>query len=84
MYYMISSLSCQGELNSAFIEGEFELIAEDQLVGREMTDENPLIVKSFLFEKLADIAPSFSFAVRRVDKNVRKNSRGKSGKYMLL
>lgn len=83
-YYMISAWSVKGCVTSAFIDGELDLVAYDQTVGRGLTDENPFVAKSFLFEKLADIAPTFSFSVRRVDKNVRKNSRGKSGKYMLL
>lgn len=38
----------------------------------------------YLFEELNKYTPLFNFYVRKVDKNVRKNSRGKSGKYMII
>lgn len=37
-----------------------------------------------LFESIKEYFPIFSFFVRKVDKNVRKNSRGKSGKYVII
>jgi hypothetical protein len=37
-----------------------------------------------LFESIKNYDPIFSFYIRKVDKNVRKNSRGKSGKYMII
>lgn len=37
-----------------------------------------------LFEELKRYTPLFNFYIRKVDKNVRKNSRGKSGKYMII
>ena len=37
-----------------------------------------------LFETLAKNAPIFSFYIRKVDKSIRKNSRGKSGKYTII
>ena len=40
---------------------------------------------NFLFiEAIKEYLPIFSFFVRRVDKSVRKNSRGKSGKYIII
>jgi hypothetical protein len=41
-------------------------------------------LKTLLFEKLEKYSPLFSFYIRKVDKSVRKNSRGKSGKYTLV
>ena len=41
-------------------------------------------VTHYLFEELKKYTPLFNFYVRKVDKNVRKNSRGKSGKYMII
>ena len=41
-------------------------------------------VTHHLFEELKKYTPLFNFYVRKVDKNVRKNSRGKSGKYMII
>jgi hypothetical protein len=39
---------------------------------------------SILFESIKEYLPIFSFFVRKVDKSVRKNSRGKSGKYVII
>jgi hypothetical protein len=36
------------------------------------------------FESIKEYLPVFSFFVRKVDKSVRKNSRGKSGKYVII
>lgn len=41
-------------------------------------------LKNLLFEKLLKYSPLFSFYIRRIDKSIRKNSRGKSGKYMII
>lgn len=40
--------------------------------------------KSNLLKLLTPMAPIFSFFIYSVDKNVRKFSRGKSGKYMFV
>lgn len=39
---------------------------------------------SIFFEAIKEYYPVFSFFVRKVDKSVRKNSRGKSGKYVII
>ena len=41
-------------------------------------------VQHLLFESLQEYAPTFSFYIRKVDKSVRKNSRGKSKKYTII
>ncbi len=41
------------------------------------------LTKSVFFEIIQKYAPLFTFYVRKVDKKIRKNSRGKSGKYVL-
>ena len=40
--------------------------------------------QSLFFENLQKHAPIFSFYIRKVDKSIRKNSRGKSGKYTII
>lgn len=47
-------------------------------------DNKSLDLKNLLFERLLKQAPLFSFYIRRVDKSIRKNSRGKSGKYTII
>ena len=82
--YVISSFSARGEISSGYFEAEMTLAAKNATEERGLTPENSFLIKTYLFEQLSDIAPSFSFYVRRLDKSVRKNSRGKSGKYVLI
>lgn len=39
---------------------------------------------SIFIEQFEQYFPTFSFYIRKVDKSVRKNSRGKSGKYVII
>jgi hypothetical protein len=48
------------------------------------SENKALELKNLLFERLLKQAPIFSFYVRSVDKSIRKNSRGKSGKYTII
>lgn len=41
-------------------------------------------LKNTLFDSLEAFTPIFSFYIKKVSKTLRKNSRGKSGKYMLI
>jgi hypothetical protein len=41
-------------------------------------------IKFFLFKRLTQILPIFSYFIYSVDKNIRKFSRGKSGKYTFV
>jgi hypothetical protein len=40
--------------------------------------------QTLLFNRLSDFIPLFSFFIKKVDKNKRKHSRGKSGKYQII
>ena len=42
------------------------------------------LFKNILFDKINEFSPVFSFYIRRVDKSIRKHSRGKSGKYTII
>ena len=70
---------------SAVLRGETELYANHTLYpdGSYEVDE-AFVTKNFLFEQLLEQAPVFSFYIRKVDKSIRKNSRGKSGKYTII
>lgn len=41
-------------------------------------------VVTLLLDKVNDFLPLFSFYIRKVDKSIRKHSRGKSGKYTII
>ena len=65
-------------------EDRFPLKYDDAVVKKGMVfNPNPSLNLLF-FEALEEYYPIFSFYVRKVDKNVRKNSRGKSGKYVII
>jgi len=65
-------------------KGELPLHAGHKITPDGFFYNNNSFVKNLLFEKLLKYAPLFSFYIRRIDKSVRKNSRGKSGKYMII
>lgn len=61
------------------------LIKNDEIT--EYACENPdwnFFIKNFLFSRLTQISPLFSYFIFNVDKNVRKFTRGKSGKYIFV
>lgn len=41
-------------------------------------------IKNYLYSKFSNILPIFNFFIYNVDKNIRKYSRGKSGKYIFI
>ena len=41
-------------------------------------------LNNLFFNNLKTYLPIFSFYIRKVDKSIRKNSRGKSGKYSII
>lgn len=61
-----------------------DLNSNHMLTENGYTFNNSLFFKKTLFNKLNDYTPLFSFYVRKVDKSIRKNTRGKSGKYMII
>lgn len=63
---------------------ELDLENKHRLIqnGYEYSQQSSL--KQTLFEKLEPFSPLFAFYIKKVSKTLRKNSRGKSGKYMLI
>jgi hypothetical protein len=41
-------------------------------------------IKNYLYALLSKVSPIFSYFIYSVDKNIRKYSRGKSGKYTFI
>jgi len=66
------------------LSGTMPLRADNQLEGLRIKFNHKMSVNYLLFETLMKSAPIFSFYVRKVDKSIRKNSRGKSGKYTII
>jgi hypothetical protein len=45
---------------------------------------NDFFIKNFFLSQILKIAPVFSYFIYSVDKNIKKYSRGKSGKYIFI
>jgi len=69
---------------SNFLKKSIDLNSKHVLTESGYSFNNSLFFKKVLFSKLNEYTPLFSFYVRKVDKSIRKNSRGKSGKYMII
>jgi len=46
--------------------------------------ENVFFIKNFINDKLSQLTPLFTYYIYNVDKNIRKYTRGKSGKYVFV
>ena len=52
--------------------------------GDEGDETTTPVAREEFIETLQNYLPLFSFYIRKVDKSIRKHSRGKSGKYTLM
>lgn len=71
-------------LESHTLKTELELYAKALITPEGLTFDDNFFLKNFLFDKLTKYSPLFSFSIRKVDKSIRKHSRGKSGKYTMI
>lgn len=62
----------------------YQVIYDNFLSNDFKVIENSFYIKNFLLEKLSQISPIFSYFIYSVDKNIKKYSRGKSGKYVFI
>ena len=56
----------------------------DQIEAEKYYPNSKVFLKTFFLDTLQPYLPIFSFYIRKVDKSIRKNSRGKSGKYSII
>lgn len=67
-----------------------ETIEESHLIYNHLLSKNykefdtNFFIKNFFFSKLIQLSPLFNYFIYSVDKNVRKYTRGKSGKYIFI
>lgn len=54
------------------------------VTSEEKSINSDFFVKSYLLSRLSKVLPVFSYFIYSVDKNIRKFSRGKSGKYTFI
>ena len=69
---------------SFFLKTLITLKSKHTVNDKDIILNNDAFMKYILFDKLREYLPLFSFYIRKVDKNIRKHSRGKSGKYTLM
>jgi hypothetical protein len=53
-------------------------------LNNEKIVNNSFFLKNYLYFLISKISPVFSYFIYSVDKNIRKFSRGKSGKYTFI
>lgn len=83
-FLSLTSYSVENTFMSNFLKKPIDLNSKHVLTESGYSFNNTLFFKKVLFTKLNEYTPLFSFYVRKVDKSIRKNSRGKSGKYMII
>jgi len=79
-----TSFNSDNNLVNANLNTELELYSKHVLIKNEVTFNKISNLDKMLFTKLSDYSPLFSFYIRKVDKSIRKHSRGKSGKYTIM
>lgn len=65
-------------------EANLELLYNNFLTTNRKLINGTFFIKNFLLSRLSHVAPVFSYFIYSVDKNIRKYSRGKSGKYVFI
>ena len=70
-------------LNYKF-QNPLSLNYSNNLVNSEKTLNFTFFLKNYLYFLLSKVSPIFSYFIYSVDKNIRKYSRGKSGKYTFI
>jgi len=66
------------------LTSSLDLHSKHTLIDNNLLFSDSLFLNKFLFYKLNEFLPLFSFYIRKVDKSIRKHSRGKSGKYTIM
>lgn len=87
--HSLSPASATEPLNTSFLSHTFN-INHPLSYGRSIYYDNNIYVnplhftRNLFFNLVRKYAPLFTFYVRKVDKKIRKHSRGKSGKYLIV
>ena len=78
------NLSSKVFINQVRDENSLELNYNNKLYQKGLSFHLKSSFNFIFLESIKNYLPVFSFFVRKVDKSVRKNSRGKSGKYIII
>ncbi len=85
---MLNTFNVNTKNEKKFLNTKFEellnLNYDSLLNSTDKTINTSFFIKNYLFFLLAKVSPIFSYFIYSVDKNIRKYSRGKSGKYVFI
>lgn len=88
LHFLLNTLTVnpQGCLKTPTLDRELSLplFKGDRLDSDNYYKNYKTTTQALFFDNLSKYAPIFSFYIRKVDKSIRKNSRGKSGKYTII
>lgn len=81
---ILSHLNSSHAVQNHSLTTSLDLHSKHILAKTGINFNDSLFLTKFVFDKLSEFLPLFSFYIRKVDKNIRKHSRGKSGKYTIM
>lgn len=82
--YLTNTISTSQDYLSFTNTESYGLIYNNHGLSDSKLINNDFFFRNFFLSRLSQITPVFSFFVYNVDKNIRKYSRGKSGKYVFI
>lgn len=86
--YICNTFNTNFKAKKNFLNIKFEepltLNYNSMLNGNDKTINISFFLKNYFFSLLSKVSPIFSYFIYSVDKNIRKYSRGKSGKYTFI
>lgn len=79
-----NTFSSKSKYSNIFLETSLNSAYSNNFNNYTKTVDLSFFIKNFLYSLLSKISPIFSYFIYSVDKNIRKYSRGKSGKYTFI
>jgi hypothetical protein len=87
IYFVINNIFKHFQSTNSIIfhnDNDIFLSFNSLFLNYEKTAQVSFFIKNFFIKQISQIVPIFSYFVYSVDKNIRKYSRGKSGKYTFI
>lgn len=82
--FQLTSTSLLSNSSTSIIREDIQILRSRTLTDNNVHLQSGQNVVTLLLDKVKDFLPLFSFYIRKVDKSIRKHSRGKSGKYTII
>ena len=88
LHYILNTLLIDSRSQSSSVklskDVQLSIYKGDRIEAENYYSNPKVFLKTFFLDTLQPYLPIFSFYIRKVDKSIRKNSRGKSGKYSII